>query len=71
MKDEEKARCGNCMFFSENGDFYAYAFCQRFPPVLVEEYREINADETEHWLQPVVKVSSWCGEWRPIPRGKK
>lgn len=56
------------MFFSENEQLYESAFCQRFPPVLIEGYEKTYKDETEHWLQPVVKVSGWCGEFKAIKR---
>ncbi len=50
--------CKNCQFSYESNlkNFY---ICRRFPPFNVDPQ-----DEDRH-LHPVVNSDTWCGEWKP------
>lgn len=62
--------CGNCRFFTGEGNIDGHGLCRRNPPSVVPESvgrisEEING-RLIFWYQsmhPGVSKLEWCGEW--------
>lgn len=55
--------CGNCRYYEEDIED-AVGHCRRYPPLPIGDTKANDAT----WLQPVVFVDDWCGEWNGMPQ---